>query len=230
MDNPQPPPFPDSQSEPSVSAATTASESASTPAATPQPTKKEMLQGCGCLSAIVLIAVLCVLALFKSCSGEKEAANEGSTLTETSHQPSESSSYRDKWQEVPLETRKSLSEQKLREAEELKVELESLLQAANQGRLSVENIGQISSWENKIAIALREIDESGFESGAEYSSMACIKSAITQMQSAWDNFEKFIQATSSSDQQTFASIHSTQLKLMRDNLDYAHQWMEKGKY
>lgn len=202
----------------------------SQPAASPEPEKKEpttkeTLQGCGCLVLILVVAVFS----FKGCLSSSKTASETAPSEQKQEERGTDSLV---WDKIDVETRKESAELKLRDAEQLAKELEELLREFNRGNVSVELVGKAKTWRHGVDFILSEVAESGWKVGRDDSATAMgqVYSALQSMAFAWDSFQKFAAATSPVERESRASAHANHLKLMRENLRYAHEWLEKGRY
>jgi|GEM_PF-3963661 len=132
----------------------------------------------------------------------------------------------------PKPVPKESAELYLRDATELAATLESLLEMANSGTMTVEGLGKAEEWKSDVASQLRQMKEDGFEFGPLNSSTATgrVHAVLEQMQFAWESFGKFDKAETESDRRTYSMMHATGLKFVREHLIEAAKWMEREKF
>jgi hypothetical protein len=121
---------------------------------------------------------------------------------------------------------------KLRDAEQLATELDGLLREIKSDGLTAEHVGKLRTWKHGVDFILLEVSEAGWNSGRSDSATAMgqVHSSLQSMKLACDHREQAARATSSAEREFHFSIHANQLKLMRENLRYAHEWIERESY
>ena len=132
----------------------------------------------------------------------------------------------------PKPVPKESAELYLRDATELAATLDSLLEMANSGAMTVEGLGKAEEWKSNVASLLRQMKEDGFDIGPLNSATATgrVHAALESMQFAWESFGKFVAADSEKDRRTYSMMHASHLKFVRNNLSDAATWMERGKF
>lgn len=218
MDNQQPPALPE--------AATQTPEAAPSK---PPVTKKDEVLGCGCL----IIVALGLLMLLKSCffSGTPSQTS-GTDSPDVESEEVVSDAPSNAWLKLDKGTRKVMAERKYGDAEKLSAEMDELLAAVNNGRLSADVIGRISIWKDDVRFVLKEVEQTechrSFPSSA--TAMGKVHSALENMKFAWDALEKFEKSFTERDRNTYATMHANHLKLVKECLHASREWMAAGEY
>jgi len=139
----------------------------------------------------------------------------------------------DAWGELDKETRKNLVESKYKEAKQLSDELDQFLKYLNRGEdVSFDMIGRIRIWKGNVPSLINEIESYGWEPGvsSNYNAMAEIHSALTCMESAWQTYETALGAATPEDMRTYAVMHTTSLKYVKENLSECLEYSSEGEY
>jgi len=189
-------------------------------------TRKQILAGL-ILGPIILTPIV----IWVDSAGQHKASNESEQVGNERQEAEQKATPRVRIKEPKPVPRES-AELYLKDATELAEELNSLLEMANSGGLTVEGIGKAEIWKGSVRAVLRQMKEDGFDIGPLNSATATgrVHAALESMQFAWESFGKFAEAGTERDRRTYSMMHATQLKFVRENLSDAAKWMDRGKF
>lgn len=116
----------------------------------------------------------------------------------------------------------------LRDVEDLANDLESLLSQLQDGRpITVETLGKVNRWRSEMRSTRNMIETREIR---PFSASMSLMVALNNMEQAWNAFERAVRARNGSDLNDASFAHTEELRMMRESIESAREFMAEGKY